>query len=155
MLAQGNVFSTNFGNKIAFLANICKCKLRIFSPLLSHGVHIFSSDKSRIPLWDCLEHQKLLMISELIFCNTESRGGRCYNHNESKFSTILDIIVSLVDVDNVLLYVLSHHNIGKVDLLDVVVSLLQTKDLGGMPHQSPLDECHSLLEKTPSITSPE
>ena len=68
ILAQGNVFSANFGNKVAFLANICKCKLRKFSPPLNRGVHIFSSDRSRIPLCDCLEHQKLLMISELIFC---------------------------------------------------------------------------------------
>ena len=30
-------------------------------------------------------------------------------------------------------------NIDKVDLLDIVVSLLQTKDLGNMSHESPLE----------------
>ena len=69
ILAQGNVCSTNFGNKVAFLANICNCKLRIFSPPHSHGVHIFSCDRSCTPqIRNYLEHQKFLMISELIFC---------------------------------------------------------------------------------------
>ena len=52
---------------------------------------------------------------------------------------LLDLIVSLVDVDNVLLYVLDHHNVGKVDLLNVVVSLLRTKDLNDLSYQSILD----------------
>jgi hypothetical protein len=51
------------------------------------------------------------------------------------------------DVDNVSLYVLNLHNISKVDWLDVVVSLLQSKALDDVLHQSdPLDWGH-FLEK--------
>ena len=59
--------------------------------------------------------------------------------NQNSQQYLLDLIVSLVDADNVLLYVLDHNNIGQVDLLDIVVSLLRTKDLSDVLHQSPLD----------------
>jgi hypothetical protein len=48
----------------------------------------------------------------------------------------------LVDVENVLLYVLGHHNINKADLLNAIVSLLQAMDLNNKLHQSPLDLVH-------------
>ena len=46
ILAQDNVCSENFGSTVAFLANICICKLRIFSPPHNCGVHIFHQEIS-------------------------------------------------------------------------------------------------------------
>ena len=61
ILAQGNACSTNFGTKVAFLANICNCKLIIFSPPHNRGVHISSSHRSRTPL--------LMRREQKIACN--------------------------------------------------------------------------------------
>lgn len=52
---------------------------------------------------------------------------------------LLDSLVFLFDVNNVLLYVLDHHNMNKVDLLDIVISLLPIRDLNDKFHQSTLD----------------
>ena len=87
-LAQGNVFSANFGSKVAFLANICNCKLRIFSPPHNRGVHVLSSDRSRTPLRDCFEHQNLLMISHKIIHPTPL--------SHSNFLMLICLIVSNV-----------------------------------------------------------